>query len=300
MNTPLTSSPPLRSPEQVSGDPKNVSTATITPGTPAADTAATAPRRRERAVPEPIPFGRILGVELRKMFDTRSGFWLMASIVITSAVATVLTVLLSDRDELTFDSFAASVGSPMSIILPIIGVLAITSEWSQRTSLTTFTLVPSRGRVITAKLVNVLVIGAVSMLIALGVGAAGNLVNSAITGNDAVWDIPAWTFAQIVLANEMGMIFGFAIGLLFRSSAAGIVGYFVWALVLPGISSALAEAQQWWSDNAGWFDVNQSRFLLFDSKLTSEEWLQLGVTSGIWILLPFAVGLALVMRSEVK
>ena len=247
-----------------------------------------------------VPLSRVIGVELRKMFDTRSGFWLMASIVITSAVATLLTVLLSDRDELTFDSFAAAVGSPMSIILPIIGVLAVTSEWSQRTALTTFTLVPSRSRVIAAKLVNTLAIGFVGMLVALGVGAVGNLATSAITGNDAVWDIPAWTFAQIVLANELGMIFGFTLGLLFRSSPAGIVGYFVWALVLPGISGALAEAQEWWADNAGWFDVNQSRFLLFDSKLTSEEWLQLGVTSGLWVLLPLLVGLRLVMRSEVK
>ena len=28
------------------------------------------------------------GVELRKMFDTRSGFWLMASIAITAVLAT--------------------------------------------------------------------------------------------------------------------------------------------------------------------------------------------------------------------
>src|SRR5688500_19329434 len=139
-----------------------MSTATITPST--VDGPPAAKRPREREVPAPIPFARILGVELRKMFDTRSGFWLMASIVITSGIATVLTVLLSDRDELTFDSFAGAVGSPMSIVLPIIGVLAVTSEWSQRTALTTFTLVPSRGRVISAKLVNTLVIAFVSML----------------------------------------------------------------------------------------------------------------------------------------
>ncbi|RHW27956.1 ABC transporter permease [Nocardioides immobilis] len=275
-----------------------MSTATITPSTTGG--SAVSARPRERSVPDPIPFGRVLGVELRKMFDTRSGFWLMASIVIASVIATTLTILLGDRDDLTFDSFAASVGSPMSIVLPIIGVLAVTSEWSQRTALTTFTLVPSRRRVIGAKLVNALVIGAVSMLVALGVGAVGNVVSSAITGNTAVWDIPAWTFAQIVLANELGMLLGFALGLLFRSSPAAIVGYFVVNLVLPGISEALASSQEWWADNAAWFDVNSTRFLLFDSKLTSEEWLQLGVTSSIWILLPLVIGLGLVMRSEVK
>ena len=29
-----------------------------------------------------VPLGRLVKVELRKMFDTRSGFWLMMSIVI--------------------------------------------------------------------------------------------------------------------------------------------------------------------------------------------------------------------------
>ena len=31
-----------------------------------------------------VPLLRLVNVELRKMFDTRSGFWLMASIVITA------------------------------------------------------------------------------------------------------------------------------------------------------------------------------------------------------------------------
>ncbi len=273
---------------------------TATMNTTTADAAVVSAARRERAVPAPIPFGRILSVELRKMFDTRSGFWLMASIAIASVIATVLTIVLGNRDDLTFDSFAAAVGIPMSVLLPIIGVLAVTSEWGQRTGLTTFTLVPSRKRVIGAKFVNTLVIGAISMVIALGVGALGNLVVSAINGVDPVWDIPAWMFAQIVLANEIGMVLGFMLGLLFRNSPAAIVGYFVINLVLPNLSSLLASTQEWWADHSYWFDVNQTRFLLFDSQLTGQEWLQLGVTSVIWIAIPLTIGLRMVLRSEVK
>ena len=263
-------------------------------------TADTVPATRTRPVPAPTPFGRVLRVELRKMFDTRSGFWLMASIVITSVIATALTIILGDRDSLGFEQFAAAIGSPMSIVLPIIGVLAVTSEWSQRTALTTFTFVPHRGRVLRAKLINTLAIGLVSMLVALGVGALGNVLTAAITGNDAVWDISAATFAQIVLANELGMLLGFALGLLFRSSPAAIVGYFVVILVLPTLSGALSAAQQWWADNAGWFDLNQTRYLLFDGTLTGQEWTQLGLTSLLWIGLPLLLGLRLVLRSEVK
>ncbi|WP_436699299.1 ABC transporter permease [Nocardioides sp. BYT-33-1] len=261
---------------------------------------STAPAPRTRPVPARTPFRRVQHVELRKMFDTRSGFWLMASIVITSAVATAITVIVGDRDTLTFESFAASIGSPMSVILPVIGVLAVTSEWSQRTTLTTFTLVPGRSRVLAAKLLNTLLIGFVGMLVALGVGAVGNLVTAMITGADAQWDISVSGFAQIVLANELGMMLGFVLGLLFRSSPAAIVGYFVVNLVLPGLSGALASTQEWWADNAGWFDVNETRFLLFDGSLTGQDWAQLGVTSALWIVLPLLIGTRLVLRSEVK
>ena len=48
-------------------------------------TIAIDPVREQRADVQPVPFSRVINVELRKMFDTRSGFWLMSSIVITGA-----------------------------------------------------------------------------------------------------------------------------------------------------------------------------------------------------------------------
>ena len=259
-----------------------------------------APAATGRAEAQQVPLSRVVRVELRKMFDTRSGFWLMASIVIASVIATGLTIILGNRDDLTFDSFAAAVGAPMSVVLPMIGILAVTSEWSQRTALTTFTLVPSRSRVISAKLVDVVVIGAVSMVIALGVGAFGNVLAAFVSGIDPVWDISASTFAQIVLANELGMLLGFVLGLVVRNSPGAIVGYFVVSLVLPNLSAALASVQSWWAGNAAWFDLNQTRFMLFDETLSAQEWTQLGVTSVLWILVPMAVGLRLMMKAEVK
>ena len=42
-----------------------------------------------------------------------------------------------------------------SVLLPIVPILLMTSEWSQRTALSTFALVPVRERVIGAKLLAV-------------------------------------------------------------------------------------------------------------------------------------------------
>ena len=49
------------------------SMSTIDPAVPDA-----APPRRTPPVPAPIPFGRLVSVELRKSVDTRAGFWLLA------------------------------------------------------------------------------------------------------------------------------------------------------------------------------------------------------------------------------
>ena len=100
-----------------------------------------------------IPLARIVGVELRKSFDTRAGFWLVAGIGIASLLTTSAVIAFADASELTYGTFALATGFPLTVILPMIAVLSVTSEWSQRTGLTTFTLVPHRSRVMLAKAV---------------------------------------------------------------------------------------------------------------------------------------------------
>ena len=127
--------------------------------------------------PQPSPGSRCRGSSgrARKMFDTRSGFWLMASIGIAALLATGAVILFAPDDANHLQRFAAAIGVPMSIILPMIAILSVTSEWSQRSGLTTFTLVPHRGRVISAKAISAVGIGVVAIVVAFFIGALGNL-----------------------------------------------------------------------------------------------------------------------------
>ena len=258
--------------------------------------------RSPRTTPAPIPFTRVLRVELRKMFDTRSGFWLMASILITNLLATAGVILFAPDSEQTYDNFAAAIGFPMVVILPIIAILSVTAEWSQRTGLSTFTLVPHRGRVLSAKATAALVVAVVSMALAFAVGAIGNVVGTTITGNDLVWDISLVEGLSIVLGNVIGMAIGFMLAVLIRNSAGAVVAYFVYSFVLPTITEILSATQEWFRDIRGWVDVNYAQGPLFDtqSAMTGEQWANLGVTATVWILLPLAVGLAMLRRSEVS
>lgn len=258
-----------------------------------------AAHRRTRPVPAPIPFGRIAGIELRKMFDTRSGFWLMASLVVLSLAASAATIIFVDADNLDYEGFASAWGIPMSVILPMIAVLAVTSEWSARSALTTFTLVPGRGSVIAAKAVVTALVGVAAIVVAALVGALGYLGVATVMDLDPVWNLSFAELARVTLASEIGMFMGFMLGMLFRSSPAAIVAYFVYALVLPTVSSALASTNTWWAENATWFDLNWATMNLY-SEMTDKAWAQLGVASLIWLVVPMLVGLRLVLKSEVK
>jgi hypothetical protein len=82
--------------------------------------------RRKRATPR-IPLSRIVGVELRKSFDTRAGFWLLASIGGASLITTGAIILFAPADEFTYSTFTMAIAFPMSVILPMIAVLSVTA-----------------------------------------------------------------------------------------------------------------------------------------------------------------------------
>ncbi|CAM3715417.1 ABC transporter permease [Nocardioides zeicaulis] len=189
---------------------------------------------------------------------------------------------------------------PLSVVLPIIAVMSVTGEYSQRTGLTTYTLVPWRGRVIGAKLLVTLAIGVAAMFLALALGAVGNLLGSTITGLDATWDVSLVEFGRIVLANVLGMLMGFMLAVVLRSTPAALVGYLVYSFVLPIAFGTLAAFQGWFADLQPWVDVQYAITGLFSDVVTAEHWQQLGVTTLVWLWIPLGLGLRRVLRAEVK
>jgi ABC-2 type transport system permease protein len=263
---------------------------------------AAAQVRLPRATVEPIPLTRITAVELRKMFDTRSGFWLIASIAITSLLAAIGVILWAPDGNLTYSTFATAIRFPVVIILPLIAILAVTSEWSQRTGLTTFTLVPHRGRIITAKAISSITIAIAALVLAFAIGALGNLLGAAIRGSTLVWDVSVTQCLYYVLGMVLSLLTGFMLGVLFRASTGAIVAYFVLTFLIPTVFGLLANTQQWFHTLQPWVDIQfaQAGLFVFAHGLTGQEWAHIAVTGVTWLLIPLLIGLRLVMRSEVK
>lgn len=241
-----------------------------------------------------MPFSRLVGVEARKMADTRAGFWLLAAIGAITAVIITIFFFAAQDEERTFFNFLGVTATPQGFLLPVLGILLITSEWGQRTTLTTFALSPRRGRVIWAKVIAALVYGVAAIALAVGLAALATM----LAGQPGAWsNVGLDDFAKFGVLQVSGILGGLAFGLIFLNSAAAIVTSFV----LPIAFSIVANLWGALRDAAPWLDLGTSQPALYSGvDMTSEQWAQLGTSSLIWIVLPFLAGLWRVGRAEVK
>jgi ABC-2 type transport system permease protein len=260
-------------------------------------TALTAPAPIDLDQGRKVRMSRLIRVELRKVTDTRAGMWLLIAIGLITVAAVTIFLFAADASELTYENFTGVTLTPQGFLLPVLGILAVTSEWSQRTGLLTFTLEPSRGRIVVAKFIAVVALGLAAVAVALVAGALFNLLGSGLMDGSGAWNLGLAGGRDFVLLQLMAVIQGLAFGMLLMNSAAAIVLYFVipaaWS-ILFGLISALEDA-------APWLDLGTAQEPLFDDhSLTATEWSQILVTVTIWVIVPFVVGTIRLLRSELK
>lgn len=258
-------------------------------------TTDTAPRPRFDLSSTPrTRFSRLVAVELRKTVDTRAGRWLVAATLAITAASMVLYYAISDDVDKTFPDFVGFAAQPQSFLLPVLGILLVTSEWSQRTALATFALTPSRSTVVAAKVVAALALALVAYAGALLVAGAATLVAGRDDGFD---DVTVPVLLLLLAVQLLGILQGVAFGLILLSTPAAVVTFFI----LPIVSTLVFTTVPSLADVAPWLDLQtaQSPLLSGDFTLTSDQVSQIGVTAVIWIVLPFVAGWLRVMRAEI-
>ncbi|MEH3067927.1 MAG: ABC transporter permease [Aeromicrobium erythreum] len=251
-----------------------------------------------------IPLTRLVGVEVRKSFDTRAGRWLSISILgLCAVVMLVIAFLVTDGGEFQdFPFFIQAMGGTLGYFLPIIAIMLVTSEWGQRTGLVTFTLEPRRPRVVAAKLLAGLIISVGVMLLSAVLAAIGTFLASSVRGVDVSWSITGHEIFNFAVSNLIGVLIGFAVAMLLMNTAAAIVGYFVYTLVLPIVVGIVGGLVEWFGDLAPWIELNTALVPLFtgDFDPTGEEWARIATAGTIWLVLPLGFGIYRLLRSEVK
>lgn len=255
--------------------------------------AVTPPRPDVRTDAGPS-FLTLTRLELRKAVDTRAGFWLLAGVAGVAVVVALISALAGHDSEHTYAQILEGVVQSVAVLLPVVGILLVTSEWSQRTALQTFTLVPRRGRIIAAKVAAGLVIAVAAAAFCFAVGALA----TAIAGSSApgVWSLPGAVAAQALLYMATAMVIGLAFGTAFLASAPAVVLYFV----LPLAWEALTALIDGLDGVADWLSSSQSLDPMLRHTLSATDWAHAAATLAVWMVLPLAIGVWRVRRSEVS
>jgi ABC-2 type transport system permease protein len=119
-------------------------------------------------------------------------------------------------------SFAASVGYVFPVLL---GALATTGEFRHQTLTPTFLATPKRGRVLSAKIITMFVVGAGLGLVGLAASAGiGSLVLNGFGIDPLFADGETWALiGRTVLAMALWAVIGVGLGVLVPSQVASIV-----------------------------------------------------------------------------
>ncbi len=229
------------------------------------------------------PMRALWGVETRKMVDTRAGKWLLA-LTVLAAIGGCVAGLIGD-DASVADSYLTA-GALASVLLPVVGVLLVTSEWSQRTAMLTFVMVPDRNRIAAAKVLAAAGVAAALTALCLAFACVGGLASG-----ESI-DLSLADVGQGLLYQVLVMLVGVALGLALRISPLAIVFYFA-APTVFGIVGAISHTIQ---DVTGWIDQS-GLAALGQLDPSGEDWAKAGVTVLVWIVVPFVFGL-LRLRNE--
>ncbi|HYO33254.1 MAG TPA: ABC transporter permease [Nocardioidaceae bacterium] len=253
-------------------------------------------RRPARAAVAKVPLSRHVRVELRKLTDTRAGMWLLIAIALLTVAAVTLFLVFGPRRELTYNNFVGITLTPQGFLLPVLGILAVTSEWSQRTGLVTFTLEPVRSRIVVSKLIAVTILALTAVALLLLVAALGNVLGASWQDGDGSWSFGVEGLRDVTLLQLMGIIQGVAFGMILLNSAAAIVLAFVIPIGFSIVFTLVSSLR----DIAPWIDLATAQTPLFDHTMRGDDWLKLAVASLLWIAVPLVAGIVRVLRSEVK
>jgi ABC-2 type transport system permease protein len=199
--------------------------------------------------------------ELRKLTTTRLWLWMLVLGLAMTGATTSAAIGFADPGPLSLQTAAGqrtvfAQATATLVVSGILGIIAVTGEFTHQTATPTFLATPSRGRVVGAKLCTNAVVGlgyaaactAVVLAVALPWLAAKD-VEIVLSGTDL-----ARTLGGVALEVALYAVLGVGLGCLMRNQIAAIVGFVVYIFVLGPILSgvdATSEVAQYLPYQAG-------------------------------------------------
>lgn len=184
---------------------------------------------------------RLVRAEFVKLRTTQVWFWLLIAAIAVTALLVVAQIAgnkhLSNTD--IYNVFTSS--GPAYIVLFVLGVLGVTTEYRYQTITPTVLVTPSRWTIVTAKMISYALLGMIYAVICLAVELAIALPWLSARGLDvslADNHIPEALLGVFAVLALFGIV-GLGIGALLRNQIVAVSVGVVFLLVLQNIVLAI-------------------------------------------------------------
>lgn len=239
-----------------------------------------------------LPFGRLLRVEAEKALDTRAAKWLIGVAALLTLLTVALPLSLPAEFEQSPTGYTMATAIGVMTLLPAVGILLLTTEWTRGTILVTFTQEPRRLRVLAAKGAAGVGLGVVGALFAFAVTMGGVLVADTVLGREVSWTIGS-AFGGLLAVSVLNMVMAAGFAALLQNSATAIVVFYV----VPAIWTAISVGVL--SDVGPYVDSSQAFTWIIEGD-TAGNWAPIVVSMSLWILVPLVAGAWRVATRDVR
>jgi ABC-2 type transport system permease protein len=183
---------------------------------------------------------RLVGGELLKLRTTRTALGFAAAVALLTLAIVLLTILSGHPTSVSDKRSALAVGSSISALLLVFGVVGAGAEYRHRTLAPALLAAPGRGRLLVARIVAYalagLAIGIVMTIIAFAVGLPllANRPGPDLAGADYLRAGGGGLIA-IVLSTMLGV----GVGTLVGKQIPAVIGTMVWIFIVEPLSGLI-------------------------------------------------------------
>jgi len=249
---------------------------------------------------------RLVRAEFLKLRTTQVWFWLLLLAIAVSALLVVASIAPHDgirSEDKVPDLFAAFASSPGYVIVFVLGVLGVTTEFRYQTITPTVLQTPSRWAIVTAKMITYAIVGIFFAIVVLLVEAAAGvpwLATKDISvhlGDGNVQHAIIGTFGVIALYGIVGL----GVGALLRNQIVAVVVGIIFLVLIENILLAIPVVKHVWpyTPNGG------TQAILYTNGSNEVNGVHLLSTTGgvitllLWAFVPAVLGAAFSMNRDI-
>jgi ABC-2 type transport system permease protein len=181
--------------------------------------------------------------ELLKFRTTRTAIGVLLAAVLLTGIAAAGTVGSAQEDQLGTSDFSRDVLTSAlitTLVVFLLGIVTVTAEWRHGTVTRTFLITPQRARVLLAKELWIVALGAVLFVVALVITLAIAVPWLSIRGSSLEVDRHVvGLVGRGVLATMLWGALGVGVGAIVQNQTAALIGAVIWILPVEALASAL-------------------------------------------------------------